>query len=54
MTKSLIEARVGVRIFRGWVLDGPGPARFGWYAQHPCKQTWLGRTLRLVARAMNV
>lgn len=46
--KKRIEARVGVPIYRGWVLDGAGQARFGWYAQHACKQSWLGYTLAKV------
>ncbi len=35
-------------ISRGWVLDGAGPARYGYYFQHPCKQEWLGRSCREV------
>ena len=33
-------------ILRGWHLDGPGPARFGWAAVAPTGRAWyLGRTL---------
>jgi hypothetical protein len=35
----------GTRVFRGWVLSGAGPARFGWYEEKPCSKNWLGRTL---------
>ncbi len=37
-----------------WVLSTPGPARFGYCYQHPCKQEWLGRTREeLVTLAQN-
>jgi hypothetical protein len=37
---------------RGWHLDGPGPARWGWAYQHPCKVEYVGRTLAIaIARA---
>jgi hypothetical protein len=49
MTKTEIEQTVGATISRKWVLDGAGPARFGWCALHPCKEEWLGRTLEEVA-----
>ncbi len=39
-----IESKIGAPIYIGWVLDGAGPGRYGWYAQFPCKQHWLGRT----------
>lgn len=39
-------------IGRGWVLDGPGAARFGWYRRTPVgAQKWLGRTLANVRSA---
>jgi len=41
-------------IRHGWGLDGPGPARFGWWAVHPCRVRWLGRTRAdVVARMMD-
>ncbi len=47
--KKKIEQRIGRLLTRGWILDGAGPARFGWAAIHPCKLTYLGRTLADVA-----
>lgn len=33
-------------IGKGWVLDGPGPARFGWFYRSPSgKENFLGKTL---------
>jgi len=49
MTKNELEARFGQLLRRGWILDGPGPARFGWARLAPCKEVWLGRTLAEVA-----
>lgn len=45
-TAKKIEKLLGIEgaVFRGWVLDGAGPARFGWYAHYPCKNVFLGRS----------
>ena len=51
-TQTRIEASLGVRIQRGWILDGPGDARFGWAAIEPCRSRFLGRTLAEVADAI--
>lgn len=40
-----LEARVGGNVIHGWGLEGPGPARFGWWLLHPCSRQYLGRTL---------
>lgn len=48
-TRAQLETRLGVKITRAHILDGAGPARFGWGALHPCKTSWLGRTLADVA-----
>lgn len=52
--KQTIEKYLGVMICRGWVLDGPGPARYGWAAIHPCKKTYLGRTLAEIAAKLGL
>lgn len=46
-TAQKIEALIGrgTIVCRGWVLEGAGAARYGWYEQHPCKRVFLGRTL---------
>ena len=54
LTKSTIERDADVVLVHGWILDGAGPARFGYAVQHPCKQTWVGRTLADVARSLGV
>lgn len=36
----------------GWVLDGPGPARYGWASVHPTKERWEGRTLAEISRRL--
>lgn len=51
-TQTMIEASLGVRIQRGWILDGAGPARFGWAAIEPCRSRFLGRTLAQVSDAV--
>jgi hypothetical protein len=43
--QARIEATLGVCIRRGWVLDGTGPARFGWVAIYPACERYLARTL---------
>ena len=51
MTRTKAENATGLFLVRGWVLCGPGPARFGRYSVHPCKNVYEGRTLReVVAR----
>jgi hypothetical protein len=47
--RRVIEKRIGALLMRGWILDGTGPARFGWGSIHPCKTRWEGRTLQDVA-----
>lgn len=47
--KRQIEKRIGAQLTRGWILDGAGPARFGWGSIHPCKVRWEGRTLADIA-----
>lgn len=32
-------------LYRGWHLDGAGPARYGWAYRHPCKVEFVGRTI---------
>lgn len=44
--KEQIEKALGHTLTRGWILDGAGPARYGWGSIHPCKTRWEGRTLR--------
>jgi hypothetical protein len=52
--RAKIERALGVAIRRGWILDGAGPARYGWAAIHPCKESYLGRTLADVAARVGV
>lgn len=47
--RRALEKRLGVPLTRGWILDGAGPARYGWGAIHPCKTTFLAATLEGVA-----
>jgi hypothetical protein len=42
VTRAQIEERLGVRLVRGWILDGAGPARYGWASVRPCRQRWEG------------
>ncbi len=49
MTKNQIEKVLGLKLVRGWILDGVGPARYGWASVHPAKQRWEGRTLAEIA-----
>lgn len=54
MSKIEIEAKANVVLVRGWILDGAGPARFGYGRVAPCKQVWVGRTLAEVAATLGV
>ena len=45
MTTKL-EQRLGALLRRGWILDGAGPARYGWASIQPGRERWEGRTLR--------
>lgn len=54
MTKKQIEKAANVHLVRQWILDGAGPARYGYGAVKACKIVWLGRTLNEVARALRV
>lgn len=42
--REQLESLLGVKVCFGWCLDGPGPARHGWYAVLPCKMRFLGTT----------
>jgi len=43
----------GMTMRHGWGIDGPGPARFGWYSVGPCGERYQGRTRAdVVARFM--
>ena len=53
MSKKAIEERLGALLLRGWVLDGAGPARYGWYSLHPCRQRWEGTTLAAIAERLS-
>jgi len=38
---------------RGWVLDGAGPARYGWYRRAVTgRQYWIGRTVAGIRAAL--
>lgn len=54
MTRLQIERAANVKLVRGWILDGAGPARFGYAVQHPCRQQYVGATLREVAAKLGV
>lgn len=54
MTRAQIEAAAGVGLVHGWILDGAGPARWGWARVAPCRVVWLGRTLADAAAALGV
>lgn len=54
MTQVEIEQAANVKIVRGWILDGAGPARYGYARLDPCKQTWLGRSLVEAAAALGL
>jgi hypothetical protein len=49
-----LQRASGVALMRGWILDGPGPARWGYGRLAPCKTVWLGRTLAEAAHALGV
>jgi len=53
VTRAQIERQIGARIRHGWILDGAGPARWGWAAIDPCRERWLGRTLAEVAERLS-
>ena len=48
-SRAQIEAALGARLRHGWILDGAGPARYGWASIHPCRERWEGRTLAEIA-----
>lgn len=54
MTKIQIESAMGSHLVRQWVLDGSGPARFGWASVHACKLRWEGRTLAEVVKRLTL
>ena len=54
LTKSAIEQAANVVLVHGWILDGAGPARFGYAQQSTCKQVYLGRTLADAAGRLGV
>lgn len=54
MTQVEVELAANVKLVRGWILDGAGPARYGYARIDPCKQTWLGRTLQEAAMVLGV
>lgn len=40
------ELALGTVLLRGWHLDGPGPARYGWATRSPAGRVhYRGRTL---------
>lgn len=43
----------GVHLVRQWILDGAGPARYGYGRVAPCKIVWLGRTLADAERVLS-
>ena len=47
-----LGAEHGVHLTRGWILNGVGPARFGWGVIEPLRTRWLGRTLDDVRAAL--
>jgi len=47
-----IEGKLGVLITHGHILDGAGPARFGWGALYPSKTSFVGYTLRDAANKL--
>lgn len=40
-----LETQVGIHIVKGWILDGVGPARYGYGRVSASKIVWLGKTL---------
>ncbi len=53
-SKQVAERLGGGVLLRGWHLDGPGPARFGWAAPEPAGGVrWLGRTLRAISERLD-
>jgi hypothetical protein len=44
-SKATVERQIGATLVRGWILDGAGPARYGWGILHACTTTYAGRTL---------
>lgn len=53
VTRKQIEKRLDARLRRGWILDGAGPARYGWASLHPCRERWEGRTLSAIAARLD-
>jgi len=49
---SFRDCTSDLTVRHGWGLDGPGPARFGWWAVHPHRIQWLGRTRADVVERM--
>ena len=49
-TKAQLESILNCKLFYGWVTDGPGEARYGWYCHLLTGgQRWMGKTLAVVA-----
>ena len=53
-TEKTIEKRAKIVLKRGWILDGAGPARYGYARLTPCREVFLGRTLADVAAALRL
>jgi hypothetical protein len=52
MNRRAIEESANVMLVRGWILDGVGPARWGWAVVEPLKRRWVGKTLADAARSL--
>lgn len=54
MNTKALEQQIGTKVRRGWILDGAGPARYGWAAIYPCRERYLGRTIREALYALKL
>ncbi len=54
VSRAMVEKKADVKLIHGWILDGVGPARWGWAVLEPCKQRWVGKTLAAVAVSLRV
>ena len=54
MARAELERRIGAKLVKGWVLDGVGPARYGWGSVWPCRTRWEGRTLAEISLRLKI
>lgn len=52
LTRRDLERRYGVTLVRKWGLQGPGPARYGYWEVQPCREVYRGASLAEVRQRL--